>query len=312
MEPHAQMARPGIGAPGAGAARLAAARFLLSLIGGLAAAVQPGAVAAAGLCSLIQMVTADLADPAARLADPGIGEARARLAEGAAATYTASATHLLWLADAYRDGAGPGAPRPGAFATRAPLIVARLQDDFPECAPGGARGQEAARDPEGGDAGSGPARPSGIPVSPEEEQARRSSISWGGGVLAAMAGGYWLYWRRTLRHERAERFPCQIAARFTRSDEPADCVIENITELGAKLRLEGPGLAVGARIALTCPLFDCRARVRWAKGPYAGIVFDRALSPELLQAAAGANITRADLATGGPDPALPGAPPRAV
>lgn len=122
-------------------------------------------------------------------------------------------------------------------------------------------------------------------------------LMWSGVATAVMAGGFWAYRRRRIRPARVERIPCRIAAGVSLARGNGVCTIEDITERGARLRLDGLAPAVGERADISCPLFSASARVRWADGAHAGVQFENPLSKKLVAAASGAQI-------GPPSPSL--------
>lgn len=252
--------------------------------------VGAGPARGADICVFIQAAERDLAFPETRLTDRPTAEARAREAEAMAAAHTASDTHILWIADSYRALAlGHWSD---ALAARTVTLVERLRADHAEC-----RGDADDAGPgssttnaEQGNEGRGAAGGATPAARGEAADIPPSAL---GGILAVFAlggGAFWVYWRRVLRHERAERFPCHIAAQLKLGQQDVHVIIQDITEFGAKLRLEERGLSNGVRVDLRCALFEAGARVRWANGAYAGIAFDKSLPQAVLEAAKGAEL----------------------
>lgn len=90
-------------------------------------------------------------------------------------------------------------------------------------------------------------------------------------------------WTRS-RKRRSRRFLCDLPCEVTLQDAQHRCRIVDISAEGGKLQL---GLVGSAELPLqiATPAFEIGGRVIWANRHYCGVVFDRPLSQEALQAA---------------------------
>lgn len=103
------------------------------------------------------------------------------------------------------------------------------------------------------------------------------------GLLAL--GGVLLAERRTRsRKHRNQRFVCDIACSVRIGGAAHDSRIVDLSAAGAKLRL-GLETAGELPVEITSEAFSTAGRVAWSNAHYCGVIFDRPLAPDALQAA---------------------------